>query len=150
MAKTGAEKQLQKDLQYSLGCSFAGNHYIRVTHPDQYEESGKPDLIGHIFGVHVEIELKVDSNRPSASQKEQIRRVSESGGFACVIVHHRKDGEYYIVTPKNVEDFTYRGRKEKWTRIPHGKVMVLGKERVVLNLNGLYTIMTQRLKEIYK
>ncbi len=143
------EKRLQKDLQYSLGCAFKGHHYIRVTHPDMYEESGKPDLIGHIYGMHVEIELKVSPNRPSDMQKEQIHRVSTTGGFACVIVWHKKDDIYYLVPPENVADFSYRDRKKLWWRLKHAEVSLPEGKRRVINLSKLYIEMTSRLQERY-
>ena len=148
MGKAGPEKRLQKDFQYSLGCAFPGTHYIRVTHPDVYEESGKPDMVGHIFGMHIEIELKVDGNYPSPNQREQLRRVNESGGFGCVLIHHRKDKKYYLIHGDNITNFSYRDRKkEKWVELTHSIVSTPDGNRTVINLNNLHMIMLHRLTE---
>ncbi|MBM63665.1 MAG: hypothetical protein CL484_12035 [Acidobacteria bacterium] len=138
------EKKLQKDLQYSIGSMFHGNSYIRVSHPDQYEQRGIPDLLGHIFGIHIEIELKVHPNRPSGSQVEQMRRVNESGGYACVILYWPKRKEYYLVEKDNISEFSYR-KRESWVRLPHANI----DGRVIINLTYLYCAMVQKLESRY-
>jgi penicillin-binding protein-related factor A (putative recombinase) len=148
MGKTLPEKRLQRDLQFSIDNAFPGNHYIRVTHPDEYEQQGIPDLVGHICGLHFECELKVDSNRPSPSQLTQLRRVNESGGLGCIILHHRKDEKYYLIIPPYIQSFSYRERAN-WIVLPHGMFLTPTEgQRVHINLLTLRLLIFEKIRQL--
>jgi len=101
---------------------------------------GRPDLVGHIYGLHVEIELKA-GEYPTDHQKREIRQVRQSGALAFMIVHKRtgdqKSRGYYIVMPEAVDMFSYRTRLG-W--IPLQLITYTGsdgKDKSILNLTIL-------------
>ncbi len=63
--------------------SQPGCFFFKV-HGGQYQQSGIPDLIGHIQGVFVGIELKIGNNRPTQLQSHMINTILDTGGYACI------------------------------------------------------------------
>lgn len=113
------EARFQKLVNRSLRSAFMDHIHIRDTNPEMKVISGvsirgdmnkgQPDIVGHIFGLHVEFELKVSNNYPTEEQKIQIAKVNRTGGIACVLVHVRgQEDKYYMVL--NVDGFSYRTR----------------------------------------
>jgi hypothetical protein len=132
--KRGSEKHLEEIFIGSVRRLYREHAYLRKTHPDKFEGKGKPDYVGHIYGVHVEIELKVEPNRPSKEQKSEIRQVTSSGGFAAVLIWAK--GSFYIVYNEHVETFSYRDRTH-WQLLPHrvmGKTYYLDLRPLTANL----------------
>lgn len=123
---------------------------MRVTDPEMKivggqavqddRNKGRPDLVGHIYGLHVEIELKA-GEYPTDDQKREITLVRQTGALAFLIVHKRTGSEetrgYYIVMPEAVRMFSYKTRAG-WIKLetihypgPDGK------DKTVLNLHPL-------------
>jgi hypothetical protein len=121
------EARLQKLVNRSLQSQFKGRCHVRDTNPEMVRvgqqamrgatNKGRPDIVGHIYGLHIEIELKVSNNYPTSEQKLEIRRVNRTGAIAVVIVHVRSKDKYYLVLGPSVERFSYKSR-DGWVLLP--------------------------------
>jgi len=112
------EGQFQKSVYDSLMNCFPDICYIVNRHPDMFEGSGYPDLVGHIMGVYTGIELKVDGGYVSPEQKGHLRSINRTGGLGIVMVFHRKDQKVYIVPPSMIDGFSYKDRDKNWVTLP--------------------------------
>ena len=92
--------------------------YIRDENGKQLAlQNGLPDLVGHIEGLHVEIEDKKFPNRPTAQQYARLRRVNATGGLAAMIVLDPK-GEVWWVPPIYIQNFDFSWKdKPSWTKL---------------------------------
>jgi penicillin-binding protein-related factor A (putative recombinase) len=115
-SKDGPEKILQDLVAKSIRHTFPKNSYMRKTHPDVFEGKGKPDLVGHIIGVHVEIELKSGS-RLSPEQIVELRKVHNTGGLSFILIFNKTDTTYYLI-PGNIADRFSLKDKTGWTILP--------------------------------
>lgn len=50
-----------------------------------FGRSGVPDIVGCINGRFFGIECKAGSNKPTALQEKELRRITETGGVALLI-----------------------------------------------------------------
>ena len=50
-----------------------------------FGRSGVPDIVGCIDGKFFDIECKAGSNKPTALQEKELRRITEAGGVALLI-----------------------------------------------------------------
>lgn len=50
-----------------------------------FGRSGVPDIVGCIDGKFFGIECKAGSNKPTALQEKELRRITEAGGVALLI-----------------------------------------------------------------
>ena len=129
------EAELQKLVNRSIKTAFAGKCHIRDTNPELVradgpagqqqiagsKNKGRPDIVGHIYGLHIEIELKVSTRYPTQEQKREIKKVQETGGIACLIVHHRSENKYYLVLGNDIHNFSYKIREE-WIELKKFKL----------------------------
>ena len=130
------EADLVKLVRFSLGVAFGDCQLFRKFHADQFTESGVGDLVGHILGKYVELELKVSKNYFSGVQKANLARVQASGGAAFGLLHHRESKSYYLLPVAAVTEFSYHD-VAKWLPLP--VIDVPGREgsRPALNLQAL-------------
>jgi len=120
--RNSPERDLSRMVMRSIKSTYRNRCHMRVTDPEMKQlqdgstirddrNIGRPDLVGHIYGIHVEIELKAGSY-PSDDQKREITTTHSTGGLACLIVHKRtgKKSErgYYFVPAAGVTRFSYR------------------------------------------
>lgn len=89
----------EADLDHLVLTTFShtfGNHgildktwteYIRDPQGKQLAlQNGMPDLVGHLYGFHIEVEDKKYPNRPTTEQYARLRRVNSSGGYGAMCV----------------------------------------------------------------
>jgi len=138
------EARLDSLVKRSIAAAYPGHAYIRKTHPDVYEESGKPDFVGHIMGIHIEIEDKVSANYISGKQKAQISHVNKTGGFAIAMIHDRKDDTYWMVMPDAVQSFSYKNR-EGWVKLSLIEYEGRSGKSKVLNLQPMTILLASRI-----
>jgi Holliday junction resolvase len=50
-----------------------------------YGRSGVPDIVGCYRGVFIAIECKAGSNKPTALQEAEMRKIREANGFTLVV-----------------------------------------------------------------
>lgn len=142
------ERRFQVIVNRSIRQTFSGHCHIRDTDPEMTvvggrssRNIGRPDIVGHVFGAHLEVELKVYPNRPTAEQKSEIRKVIETGGLAFVMLWHSRSDKYYMIPHWAVEDFSYR-KREKWIELSSFKD---AKGLVSLNLRPLAAMIVTHL-----
>lgn len=78
----GAEKNFEnkiKDYLEEQGCWYVKFFANRNT------KKGIPDILACVNGYFLGIEVKAPDNKPSELQLYNIRKIKESGGFACVV-----------------------------------------------------------------
>ncbi|MAG68155.1 MAG: hypothetical protein CMK74_20155 [Pseudomonadales bacterium] len=114
--KPGPHKRLEALIKRSLTRTYGDRHYIWKTHPDMFEGSGKPDLIGHIFGLLVGIEVKVSPDRPTPHQKQELCHINKTGGIGLIILFHKPSKKFYLVPPIHIENFSYK-RRDHWVEL---------------------------------
>jgi hypothetical protein len=137
------EKELQKLMERSIKLAFP-DAMVYVTHPDQYEGAGKPDLQCCIHGCWVGLELKVQPNRPSDAQMAHLRFEAKAGGLSGV-VSRWGDGvvRFKMFTPAE-DGFTYKqALRHQWIALPE---VVIGKW-TYLNLNAIKALIEIKLAE---
>lgn len=118
------ERDLDSLVRSELKRFFPGIYVVK-NHGDKFQESGRPDVEGNIFGRHFGIELKTKS-RFSPSQKAHLKRIHKSGGIAGGIVHLK--GKTYWLDINQVIKYSYKS-KDSW--------LVIGNDKK-LDLNFLY------------
>ena len=91
------------------------NNYGWFYNTNDRFRAGIPDVLGCYRGIHIAIEVKVDSNTVTPLQKFELRRISESGGVACV-ARYRNTTKIYSVT-HNTQTFETANMKEITTWI---------------------------------
>lgn len=139
------EKDIESVVQSSLMFHFPNKVKVYKTHPDGYEGRGKADIVGSVMSIFVGIELKKSPGRPSPHQKVWLRDMNDVGALGVIILWHGGDGCFYLVPPNEIDNFTYRRRKDHWQRLKH----VDFKGRVIIDLRPLraylYTCISRSL-----
>ena len=80
------EKQFEQQVKAFLreqGC------WTLKTWSNGIQREGVPDLLVCCNGYFLGIELKSETGKPSELQKWNIRKIRDSGGFACVLRPHQ-------------------------------------------------------------
>ena len=145
------EARFQKLVIKSFKEQFHGKCHLRETDPEMAiatggrsaRNKGRPDIVGHVYGLHVEIELKMDGNYPSVDQKREIRLVTNTGGIAFAMVHDRKKGIYYAVM--DVDNFSYRHR-EGWIKLTH----IQHKEMGLILLEPINYLLLSKAQQLHR
>lgn len=117
----GPETKLSHLVQASLGILYGSKCFVWKFHATEYDPPGIPDLIGHIDGKFLGLELKANGSYPSAAQLATIRGLDRKGA-ACGIILSTKDGDYYFVPPYALEvagGLSYRN-KSGWVKLSLG------------------------------
>ena len=88
---------------------------VQKNHGEQFQQKGRPDLEGSIYGRHFVLELKAGSY-PSTIQQTTISRYSKAGSITGLIVYHENSDGIYYVHPNLCKKFSYRDVKQ-YTKI---------------------------------
>ena len=79
MTPEGAVKKKVVDILKELGAYY----FFPATHG--YGRSGVPDVCGCLNGYFFGIECKAGSNKPTALQERELKRIQDAGGIALVV-----------------------------------------------------------------
>ena len=139
------EKRLEQVFRASAALTYGSRHFFRKTHGDMFTGAGTPDFVGHIFGLHTELELKVYQGVFSQAQKNNIMEVSRTGGFTGGIFQY--EDLYYYLNPDQVNGFTLRDRRN-WTPLPMNRVATREGLEPRLNLMPLTIMVTLYIEQM--
>lgn len=67
------------------------NIYYFMPATGGYGRSGVPDIVGCYRGIFFAIETKAGTNKPTALQERELKRIRDAGGMACVINENNLD-----------------------------------------------------------
>ena len=131
-----AERDLIHLFMQSVGASFPKRNFIWKFHATEYDPVGIPDIVGHIDGIFVGIEAKVEGNRPSEAQKAKLRLIGESGGVGAVLFGE-KDNLVWLIPWEAAQTFSLRDRTA-WLPLPFKTwTDSVGRPHQILNLAAL-------------
>lgn len=76
----------ERDVKANIkeACLLAGAYYA-MPHQAGYGQAGVPDFLICYRGEFIAVEAKFGTNKPTAHQTEQIRKIKDAGGTALVI-----------------------------------------------------------------
>ena len=81
-----SEGTLVRRILKALREKYPNNVWYKI-HTGPYQERGVPDILGSHGGYFIALEVKLPGkeNTVTKYQKYQIKRIRNSGGYACVV-----------------------------------------------------------------
>ncbi len=103
MSKQGETKFKERVIR-DLKAYYKDN--IKITKTQQRAQRGLPDLLICLLGDYIEMELKIDGEKPEPLQEVNLERTIKAGGFAfwtCPIqwdTHFATIKDRYVLKPE--------------------------------------------------
>jgi len=146
------EARLQRIVNRSLKLAYPGQVKVRDTEPEHDHATGKqsaknkgrPDIIGSIMGLHVEIELKVSPRHPTSEQMIEMRQACHAGALAMMIVHHTIEDTYWLINWNQYKNnFSWRHRTD-WIRLQ----TYVDDKLTFISMNALHSIILPHIAQL--
>lgn len=107
------ESDLVRHIMQTLNKQFGVACDVYKNHGNQYQERGRPDIEGGLYGRRIVIEAKTNS-RFSPQQKNKLYKASRAGSISGGIVYIR--GNVYWLSVNQCVKFSLRDIS-KWRKI---------------------------------
>lgn len=108
----GPESALAQLVLRSFGVCFGPGCFVWKHHSSEYDPAGIPDLVGHLFGVFVGLELKANGSYPTPAQLRVLLQLQKGDCLTGLIVTHL---DHYWYVPSYVVAATARKGEVKFS-----------------------------------
>ena len=94
MGREGPETKFVHLVRRSLSIQYGKKVCVWKFHATEYDPPGVPDLIGHIEGLFVGLEIKANGGYPTHPQVEWVIENGQSGAFTGFLFEYRDEAYF--------------------------------------------------------